>query len=180
MGGSSTKDRAETPAAQSSRRRPSMRRIGLTVAILGVVLTGIGVLQARGDDAGSQQKQDQGCQVIGDNADVDCPVAQSGPEPSVQIVPGPTANTWSLKIRNFEAGSSVQVRLQDPSGADMDVGSYATRPVQADGSADTAADHYFWEHLPDEPTGTYTVTVTGPDQNGDTEVKQTTFEVPSG
>jgi hypothetical protein len=178
MGASSTKGRLKTAATELPRRRPSGRQIGLAVAIVGLLLTVIGlVLQAR-QGAGTEQKLEQGCQAIGDDATLNCPSIESGPEPSVQVVPGPLANTWSLRIRNFEAGSSVQIALRDPNGTDLDLGKSARRPVQADGSADTASDYYFWQHVPGEPTGMYTVTVTGPDQGGDTEVKQTTFEVP--
>jgi hypothetical protein len=180
---------ALTPSAAQVQRM-GRRQVEVVIGLLALITAVVGAVfqfqqgadsgHDRGELSGNvgHQEQGQGCEVVGDDADLNCSFAE-GPEPSVRVVPGPKANTWALRIRNFEANSRVVVTLTDPAGNPQALGDGGERLVDSDGTADTADRHFFWRHKNDEPTGIYTVTVTGQDQNGEDEQKAVRFTIPA-
>lgn len=169
---------AKEAKKSAHRTRLWIALIGL-VAALATVLVKIlpgGPPDGEFANAGTQSQR-QGCQVIGDNATVDCAIPDDAPEPSVRVIPGPVSGTRALQISNFKPSSTVTLTLLDPMGRHCELGVAATRTVKVDGTADTAPQHYFWRWVEGEPSGTYTLVVRGFDQDGNPKTARDSFNL---
>lgn len=58
------------------------------------------------------------------------------------------------------------MRLYDPANREQDLGAFASRPVDEQGSADTQPGYYLWEYEPGELEGKYQLDVLGIDGSG--------------